>query len=528
MSVLRKAGYVAIYQTSTTILFEKIRNDAQNNVNPRDFQRVGEIEGEAILEIERMDLNIDSIANNADASYSNNQPESNLQRKLMPSFPFDWPAEQQPTTLKSFIAALKSGIHDSFCVSNEWLSRLEDCEMHVLYTNVLGAGYAETNQSGNTTIFEKIRDHVGHPTGGLCDDPCNTSNRKEVAAGETRKRGAFESSDILLNKKSKGKMSTENKHTSSSVEVSAETRQDDQTTCRPQYLKVACRPIPTSSTASASSSSHSGSHTEYSRRVQFGDSVVILPAKVESRVVSTKMERKCNSTRVDFVGDKGGGVVPVSLKAAVTTVVSCCLINHGNSAKVRIKFWKISGQVLNQESNEHQCNGLALSCLRTNVYACLKSKRIEDGQEELKEEIRLHLDDEYYCHPRRRVVDNSLVWLHQLYGPDNCEAVSTTLWLEGDIIKRCISDLARKVKKAHSLHFDDHRPVIFHGNVSEGCPNLFLEVNIRYELEFSYLKPEPASVTREAIAAPCRRVSEIQQFDCDLVITTQNFEFAPP
>ncbi|CAM6099781.1 unnamed protein product [Calypogeia fissa] len=482
ISVLLRCGYSQTYHTSTTTLWERLGDEGQNRTIGKEVSSIvttndicakdeRDEDSQGILRISDGGLSFDNrpgivpsddfrkppiigdvldsgsnIFEDVIATSHSLTSVVSLNTKVLP-------AQQQATSLKSFIAALRGKTHQSYFVSTEWLSRLENHGRRELETVLLECGYAKVHQTSHTTSFERICDSASHPISFTVENqPSSTHDKTDVAVSDTKRRGGSQSGDSLPNKKLKGNVNND-ENTSGSSELTTTNKtgpiQDGNSTCHPQILKVSFSISPSSLLASLSSfpstsSSQDDILTPHFRKHRLGDTVATIPRKKESRTLSTTIDRHFVIKTVKVSPDTSHcEAADVTLKGSVTTTLGCCLRVDGNRKTIRIKFSKISGEVENEESMGQRCNALVLSSLQANIYACIKST--EGDSEDESEEIILNLEDEYNHPPRRRLLDNDLVWLAKAdIKPVDSDPGSLTLELRGDITGRCKADLSAK------------------------------------------------------------------------------------
>ncbi|CAM6099790.1 unnamed protein product [Calypogeia fissa] len=569
-SILWEAGYSEIHQTTTTILFARIKNGEdnpisessqlkENLVSRQDIHEVGASKGDDKQPLPRRGWVKEKIFTNIINGIRQLARRSSERDISLPSPKdcFDKPlsqvdsmtemlepprrndislVEEEVATWRSFKAALESKSHPSICVSTPWLSDLKLHEKEALPGICLEAGYKKIHETSTKTWFERIRVRRQNPGGsGQGDASSSSASKGDIAAAGVTESGSSACGDSLKSRKDNGRSPVLHDFTTNGpVPLAATERrraEEERFTCRPQLLRVACLSMaPTSRVLSSAKDEIVEQHDHE----HLFPEVVTMPNLGERyvKLISTSVARRFSIPSIDFSSEGKAEKAIVTMNAQVTNSLSCCLriINH-NPPEVRMKFSEISGEVKGVDLDEQPCNFIVLSCIGTTVYGCIRRADNEDDFEQ----IALDLDDEYR-RPRGRAVeqvrrdhanpsDIDLVWLEiSSSHAKNRKAGSITLGLRADVNARLDDDLRTKVQRAHTLSFyNAQRPVIFEGKIEvDDQQQSFLEFQIRYKLEVCYYKPS-ITTGEEFLFCPCTPTPQTIDFICCFRIRSENF-----
>ncbi|CAM6112597.1 unnamed protein product [Calypogeia fissa] len=580
-SILWEAGYSEIHQTTTKILFARIKNGEdnpisassqlkENLVSRQDIDEVGSSKGghkQLLPAVSDHGLfrNADDIAAIYDSKTPVERRRGRVKEKIseirqlarrsferdisLPS-PKDWfdkplsqvdsmtevlepprrndisLVEEELATCRSFKAALESKSHPSIWVSTPWLSDLKLHEKEALPGICLEAGYKKIHETSTKPWFERIR--VSRQNPGDSDASSSSASKGDVGVTES---GSSACGDSLKSRKDNGKSPVLHDFTTNGpVPLAATERrraEEERFTCRPQRLRVECLP-----TAPTSRVLPSAEDEIVEQHDHFFPEVVTMPNLGDRSVklITTSIARRFSIPSIDFSSEGKATEVTLTMNAQVTNSLSCCLriINH-NPPKVRMKVSAVSGEVKGVDLDEQPC--IILSCICTTVYGCI---RRADNERHF-EQIALDLDDEYR-RPRGRAVtkqvrrdhtnpsDIDLVWLESSSShAKNWKAGSITLGLRADVDERLDDDVRTKVQRAHTLSFSNaEQPVIFEGEIEvDDEQQSFLEFQIRYKLEVCYYKP--SITTGEGMFRGCTLTPRTIDFICCFRIRSENF-----
>ncbi|CAM6099636.1 unnamed protein product [Calypogeia fissa] len=535
MSVLRRNWYLEIFDTETTVWYERMEENVKlltlhddpfptpeekNSSSEDTSQTLASVEsGPALGKIQHIGFNTtkhdgDTIeAKNDQAEAPLLQTTEKLKGIQLES------GEASITTDNKLLSSLRKALKDSgrhsYYIRTRWLSSLSSSEMKELNSTLVEAGYSQTYQTSTIAHFERIRAHVLCPSTNH-GETTSTSQTGSIVSGVESTSGFQGNVDSLhlqgLKLDDKGSSSVK-------VESTTSSKTSAKCVCPPEMLTVS---VP-QGLIGASSSNSQGENWQNA-----GDCYVTTPRERKGRFISTSLEKDLFIKVAEF--DESTDCLKeetIHFKVSARTLVSCCL-RRDHDKKVHIDFRQIKGNITLIDPNRSY--GMVLKSVLANVSACVRNSE--------KEMICLELqrDDSLPSSWKRvlksyqpadtngsRYNSEDLDWL-ALSGdnPKNSAEISKSLELECHVNWKLLADISTCSNNAMKLYFVDPPPVIFEGDVyTDFENNSHLELNLRYQVQISHVEPKlplPPQVGR--ICQAGGRVIKVVDFDCFLELRT--------
>ncbi|CAM6112917.1 unnamed protein product [Calypogeia fissa] len=533
MSVLRRNRYLEIFDTETTVWYERmeelltLRDDPfptpeEKNSSCEDTSqtRASVESGPALDKIQHIGFNTtkhdgDTIeAKNDQTGASLLQTDEKLKGTQLES------GEASITTndklLSSLRKALKDSVRHSYSIRTRWLSSLSSSEMKELNSTLVEAGYSQTYQTSTITHFERIRAHVLCPSTNDGETTSTSQNGSIVSGVESTSgfQGTGESLHL------QGLKLAEKGSSSVKVESTTSSKTNARCVCTPEILTVSFPQGP------SEASSSNGNCDSDSIRQKVGDCYVTTPLERAGRDISTSVDKDVSITTVST--DERGCLIQetVDFNVSAGTLVSCCLRRDLDDKKVNIDFHEVTGNINLVDPNRSY--GMVLKSVRANVYACVRhSKKIPIRLELKKDESdtswpRVLKSHQPFYENGQRNNSIDLIWL-ALSGksPKNSPKPSKTLELGCNVPCRLLVDISTCDNNAIELSFVDIPSVIFEGDVyTDSEQNPRLELNLRYQVEISHLEHKFPLPPADKICHPGKRVIKVVDFDCFLELRT--------
>ncbi|CAM6099639.1 unnamed protein product [Calypogeia fissa] len=544
MSALRINRYLEIYETHTTILYERMEETVQPNTFCDDPSPPPDDSGSSV-KIEEMgfitttpdgelvefgpspqpfdnEMQVALVQNNETSRGDSSR--SQLGRREQPLTTSD-------VILKSFKRAVKDSSQYSYGVSTEWLSTLNAYQIAHLSSTLSEAGLSRSYKTSTTTHFERVKDPVQNSPGNQ-RETMGKSHEGIIVSGVgsiTEPQGSVDLQGLRIDENASSVVTTRIEAGPTNVKC----------LCTPQVLKVSFRRISQSRVEPLASSSQRG-NSQYSTRQPVGDCFVTMLNKQRGPIISIGLDKDITMKTVEYTGTGDSKEVLVDLNVSAEVQLSCCLRSDHDGNKVQIDFLEVKGEVQLKESVNTKTNALVLKSVRTNVDACIKNTGAEGDFEMIRLKLKEGDGHSSWCrvldtyNPRilpsyQRPGDNyqsyksePLVWL-ALSGKrvGNSELMSKTLELQCSVYPRFFIDRNMPNTEALGLHFDG-APVAFEGDIFVDLKwDSVLELNLRYEVQISYNQPRHPLPTPDRPYLINERVTQVVDFDCILELRTE-------
>ncbi|CAM6099637.1 unnamed protein product [Calypogeia fissa] len=527
MSVLQNNRYLEIFDTETTVWYERMEENVQlltlrddlfrtpeekNSSSEDTSQTLALVEsGPALGKIQHIGFNTtkhdgDTIeAKNDQTGVPLLQATEKLKGIQLES------GEASITTNDKLLSSLRKALKDSgrhsYYVSTKWLSSLSSGEMKELNSTLVEAGYSQTYKTSTTTHFERIRDHVLCPSTNH-GETTSTSQNASIVSGVESTTGFQGNADSLLLQGLK----FDNKGSPSvKVESTTSSKTNARCVCPPEILTVSVRQ---GLIGASSSNSQGGNCCPNPNRQKVGDCYATTPLE-EGECIPTLLEKDI-SIKTGSFDETHFKEETFDFKVSAGTQLGCCLRRDHDNKKVHIDFQEVTGNINLGDSN--RSHGMVLKSVRANVYACVCHRKKIPILLELKR------DDSDYSWLRvlKRINSTDLIWL-ALSGksPKNSPKPSKTLELGCDVPCRLAVDISTCSNNAIELSFVDTPSVLFEGVVNiDPEQNSRLELNLRYQVEISHVQPKLPLTPADQISHPGTRVVKVVDFDCVLELRT--------